>query len=48
MVGEDYLRELPRLAVEGLDAPDCDMRFTPAEIEGLIARACGRVLDFKA
>ncbi|MCR9085806.1 MAG: glycoside hydrolase family 3 C-terminal domain-containing protein [Rhodobacteraceae bacterium] len=48
MVGEDYLRELPRLAVEGLDAQDCDMRFTPAEIEGLIDRACSRVLDFKA
>ena len=23
MVGEDYLRELPRLAETGIDAPDC-------------------------
>ncbi|MEM8956756.1 MAG: glycoside hydrolase family 3 N-terminal domain-containing protein [Pseudomonadota bacterium] len=48
MVGEDYLRELPGLAAEGLDAPECDLAFTAVDIEQLIDRACGRVLDFKA
>lgn len=48
MVGEDYLEALPVLAAEGLDDPETGLAFTAAEIEGLIDRACLRVLTFKA
>ena len=48
MVGEDYLRHLPQLAEDGLDAPDAGVAFTAATIRGLIDRACRRVLTFKA
>lgn len=47
MVGEDYLRELPGLAREGLRAEDCGLILSADEIRGLIDRACRRVLDFK-
>ncbi|WP_108258685.1 glycoside hydrolase family 3 N-terminal domain-containing protein [Mangrovicoccus ximenensis] len=48
MVGEDYLRHLPRLAEEGLDAPEIGLSISAAAIRGLIDRACLRVLRFKA
>jgi beta-glucosidase len=48
MVGEDYLRELPRLAETGLEAPDCGVSFSADRIVALIDRACLRVLAFKA
>ena len=48
MVGEDYLRELPRLAETGIDAPDCGVSLTADRIVALIDRACLRVLSFKA
>lgn len=47
MMGEDYLRELPHLAVHGIAAPDCAIRFSADEILRLINRACLRVLTFK-
>jgi beta-glucosidase len=48
LVGEDYLRELPRLAEVGIDAPDCGFSLTADRIVGLIDRACLRVLSLKA
>ena len=48
MVGEDFLRELPALARDGLAAPDAGLSLSPAQIVGLIDRACLRVLTFKA
>lgn len=48
MVGEDYLRELPRLAEEGLDAAECGLCVPAERIRALIDRACRRVLTFKA
>jgi beta-glucosidase len=48
MVGEDYLRELPRLAEAGIDAQDCGLSLTADRIVALIDRACLRVLTFKA
>ena len=48
MVGEDFLRELPALARDGLAAPDAGLDLSPAQIVGLIDRACRRVLTFKA
>ncbi|MFD1796545.1 beta-glucosidase [Paracoccus aurantiacus] len=47
MVGEDYLRELPLLARNGLDAPDAGFSLTADDIAALIDRACRRVLRFK-
>lgn len=47
MVGEDYLRELPRLARDGVCAPESGFSADPAEIMDLIDRACRRVLLFK-
>jgi beta-glucosidase len=48
MVGEDYLRELPRLGEEGIDAPECGICVSPDRVRALIDRACRRVLTFKA
>lgn len=48
MVGEDYLRELPALARDGLIAPEAGLAFGAQEILDLIDRACHRVLLFKA
>lgn len=48
MVGEDYLTYLPALAEHGLDAPDCGLTLSAAEIRNLIDRACRRILTFKA
>ena len=48
MVGEDYLRELPALARDGLDAPDAGLRLSAQNIVELIDRACQRVLRFKS
>lgn len=48
MVGEDYLRELPALARDGLDAPQAGLAFSAAEMVDLIAASCRRVLTFKA
>lgn len=48
MVGEDFLRELPVLARDGLDAPDVGLAWPAADIVALIDRACLRVLTFKA
>lgn len=48
MVGEDYLRELPGLARNGLRADDCGLILRADEIRALIDRACRRVLDLKA
>lgn len=48
MVGEDYLRELPILARDGLDARDAGLRLSPQQVVALIERACHRVLRFKA
>jgi beta-glucosidase len=47
MVGEDYLRELPVLASEGLHAPEAGLALTGGQIEALIDRACRRVLRLK-
>jgi beta-glucosidase len=47
MVGEDYVRELPHLAAQGIAAPDCGLRMSGEEIVRLIDRACLRVLTFK-
>lgn len=48
MVGEDYLRELPALARDGLAASDAGLDLSAAQIVQLIDRACYRVLTFKA
>ena len=48
MVGEDYLRELPALAREGLDAPEAGIALSAPDIAVLVDRACRRVLTFKA
>jgi beta-glucosidase len=48
MVGEDYLRELPGLAEEGVDAPECGLTLSAERVRMLIDRACHRVLTFKA
>ena len=48
MVGEDFLRELPALARDGLVAPDAGLSLSPEQIAQLIDRACLRVLTFKA
>ena len=48
MVGEDYLRELPGLAQDGLIAPEAGIAFSAPEIAALVDRACRRVLTFKA
>lgn len=48
MVGEDYLKELPALAAEGIDMPDAGVAFSSDEIRTLIDRSCERVLTFKA
>lgn len=48
MVGEDYLRELPALVRDGLDAPDAGFALSPEDLAGLVTRACRRVLTFKA
>ncbi|MBU3029003.1 glycoside hydrolase family 3 N-terminal domain-containing protein [Paracoccus marinaquae] len=47
MVGEDYLRELPALACDGLDAPEAGLVLPASAIVALIDRACRRVLQFK-
>ncbi|KGJ05469.1 beta-glucosidase [Paracoccus halophilus] len=47
MVGEDYLRELPALAEDGLDAPEAGLSLPASGIVALIDRACRRVLQFK-
>lgn len=48
MVGEDYLRELPMLLREGIDAPDAGLSLSARKIAKLVDRACRRVLTFKA
>ncbi|MFG6082102.1 glycoside hydrolase family 3 N-terminal domain-containing protein [Paracoccus litorisediminis] len=48
MVGEDYLRELPVLLRDGLDAPEAGMSLSAATLTNLVDRACRRVLTFKA
>ena len=48
MVGEDYLTQLPRLARDGLDAPEAGFSLTAPQITGLIDDACRNVLMFKA
>ncbi|SMO65901.1 glycoside hydrolase family 3 N-terminal domain-containing protein [Paracoccus laeviglucosivorans] len=48
MVGEDYLRELPALGRDGLDAPDAGLTLSAGEIVELIRTSCRRVLTFKA
>lgn len=48
MVGEDYLRELPALLRDGLDAPDVGLAFTAQQLEALVRTSCRRVLTFKA
>ena len=48
MVGEDYLRELPVLLRDGLDAPQAGMTLSAATLASLVDRACRRVLTFKA
>ncbi|MFT4012224.1 MAG: glycoside hydrolase family 3 N-terminal domain-containing protein [Paracoccus sp. (in: a-proteobacteria)] len=48
MVGEDYLRELPALALSGLCAPEAGMALSAAEVIELIETSCRRVLTFKA
>ena len=48
MVGEDYLRELPALARNGLHAPEAGLSLPAHRIVGLIDSACRRVLTFKA
>nr|WP_226898480.1 glycoside hydrolase family 3 N-terminal domain-containing protein [Mangrovicoccus algicola] len=48
MVGEDYLRHLPRLAEDGLDAPQIGLHMPAETVRALIDRACLRVLEFKA
>ena len=48
MVGEDYLQYLPALVEDGLDAPECGVCFSAAEIRALVDRACRNVLAFKA
>ena len=47
MVGEDYLRELPALGCDGLDAADAGISMSADQIVDLIDRACRRVLKFK-
>ncbi|MBC9246881.1 glycoside hydrolase family 3 C-terminal domain-containing protein [Paracoccus sp. 11-3] len=47
MVGEEYLRELPALASDGLNAPEADFTLSADQVVGLIDRACRRVLKFK-
>ncbi|MDB6179956.1 glycoside hydrolase family 3 N-terminal domain-containing protein [Paracoccus fistulariae] len=47
MVGEDYLRELPALARDGLDAPEAGLQIAASQIVSLIDRACHRVLTLK-
>ncbi|MFC3169452.1 glycoside hydrolase family 3 N-terminal domain-containing protein [Paracoccus fontiphilus] len=47
MVGEDYLRELPTLACNGLEAPEAGFALSADRIVALIDRACRRVLRFK-
>ncbi|MFO1163802.1 MAG: hypothetical protein U1E55_01210 [Paracoccus sp. (in: a-proteobacteria)] len=48
MVGEDYLRELPIPARDGLDARDAGLRLSLQQVIALIERACHWVLRFKA
>lgn len=48
MVGEDYLRELPALTRDGLDAAGAGISLAAARIIELVDRACRRVLTFKA
>ncbi|RJL16394.1 glycoside hydrolase family 3 N-terminal domain-containing protein [Paracoccus siganidrum] len=48
MVGEDYLRELPALARDGLQAPEAGISLAAPQIAQLVDSACRRVLDFKA
>ena len=48
MVGEDYLRELPRLVEDGIDEPAADVALPADIVGGLVDRACYRVLRFKA
>ncbi|MGA0617038.1 glycoside hydrolase family 3 N-terminal domain-containing protein [Paracoccus sp. KR1-242] len=47
MVGEDYLRELPALVRDGLDAPDAGFSLSAQRLSTLVDRACRRVLTFK-
>ncbi|RCW80784.1 glycoside hydrolase family 3 N-terminal domain-containing protein [Paracoccus lutimaris] len=47
MVGEDFLRELPALARDGLKAPEAGITLSAAQMTKLIDRACRRVLIFK-
>lgn len=48
MVAEDYLRELPGLARDGLDAPEAGFALSAPQIVALIQTSCRRVLTFKA
>lgn len=47
MVGEDYLRELPALTRDGLDAPDAGLHLSADQVIGMVDDACRRVLTFK-
>ncbi|MBJ3777610.1 beta-glucosidase BglX [Acuticoccus mangrovi] len=47
MIGENYLHHLPRLAVEGLDAPEAGLSIAAGDICAAVDRACTRVLTLK-
>lgn len=48
MVGEDYLRELPALVRDGIDAPEAGFSLSARQLADLVTDACRRVLTFKA